>query len=262
MTRRLIACRYCMIRAINAAVEVIGDRWSLLVLRDVMFGNRRHFRVLEDSSEEGIASNILADRLRRLVSAGLLMRADAGCGRRATYSLTEAAIEVSRCWPCSASGACATARRPRCSACESNYWSTAAPLCGRTSWPSCAASTWGRRAAVRRPDRERALGRRLRRGPRCRDRLRRCPGQRVVAERCGRRCPSCLTASRPQFRPLGGGARRRPEAASATLACGPSWRSEHRIRGARGRSGPGRSRPHRPFPYHRGIASGTAAGAR
>jgi len=79
---------------INAAVEVIGDRWSLLVLRDVMFANRRHFRVLEESSEEGIASNILADRLRRLVSAGLLMRADVGRGRRATYSLTEAAIEL------------------------------------------------------------------------------------------------------------------------------------------------------------------------
>src|SRR4051812_5283991 len=41
--------------AINAAVEVIGDRWSLLVLRDVMFGNRRHFRVLQERSEEGIA---------------------------------------------------------------------------------------------------------------------------------------------------------------------------------------------------------------
>ena len=79
---------------INAAVEVIGDRWSLLVLRDVMFGNRRHFRVLQESSEEGIASNILADRLRRLVSAGLLTRADVGRGRRATYSLTEAAIEL------------------------------------------------------------------------------------------------------------------------------------------------------------------------
>jgi DNA-binding HxlR family transcriptional regulator len=38
---------------INAAVEVIGDRWSLLVLRDVMFGNRRHFRVLQERSEEG-----------------------------------------------------------------------------------------------------------------------------------------------------------------------------------------------------------------
>src|SRR5436309_15121035 len=80
--------------AINASVEVIGDRWSLLVLRDVMFGNRRHFRVLQQRSEEGIASNILADRLRRLVTSGLLTRADVGRGRRATYSLTEAAIEL------------------------------------------------------------------------------------------------------------------------------------------------------------------------
>ena len=79
---------------INAAVEVIGDRWSLLVLRDVMFGNRRHFCVLQERSEEGIASNILADRLRRLVSVGLLTRADVGRGRRAAYSLTEAAIEL------------------------------------------------------------------------------------------------------------------------------------------------------------------------
>ena len=79
---------------INAAVEVIGDRWSLLVLRDIMFGNRRHFRVLQEGSEEGIASNILADRLRRLVSAGLLTRADAGRGHRVTYSLTEAAIQL------------------------------------------------------------------------------------------------------------------------------------------------------------------------
>jgi len=34
--------------AINAAVEVIGDRWSLLVLRDIMFGNRRDFHVLQE----------------------------------------------------------------------------------------------------------------------------------------------------------------------------------------------------------------------
>jgi hypothetical protein len=47
---------------INAAVEAFGDRWSLLVLRDVMFGNRRYFRELLADSEEGIASNILADR--------------------------------------------------------------------------------------------------------------------------------------------------------------------------------------------------------
>jgi DNA-binding HxlR family transcriptional regulator len=80
--------------AINAAVEVLGDRWSLLVLRDVMFGNRRHFRVLQELSEEGIASNILADRLQRLVADGLLTRAQVGRGRRAEYRLTEAAIQL------------------------------------------------------------------------------------------------------------------------------------------------------------------------
>jgi len=79
---------------INAAVEAFGDRWSLLVLRDVMFGNRRHFRVLQSQSEEGIASNILSDRLKRLVEDGLLTRDGAGPGHRATYSLTEQAIQL------------------------------------------------------------------------------------------------------------------------------------------------------------------------
>ncbi|MGO4614806.1 winged helix-turn-helix transcriptional regulator [Nocardia sp. 2YAB30] len=79
---------------INAAIEVLGDRWTLLVLRDVMFGDRRHFRRLQSQSEEGIASNILADRLRTLTDAGLLTRDNAGRGRRATYSLTEPAIQL------------------------------------------------------------------------------------------------------------------------------------------------------------------------
>ena len=52
---------------INAAVEVFGDRWSLLVLRDIIFGDHRYFRELQAKSVEGIASNILADRLKRLV---------------------------------------------------------------------------------------------------------------------------------------------------------------------------------------------------
>ena len=64
------------------------------MLRDVMFGNKRYFRELLAGSEEGIASNILADRLKRLVSAGLLTREDAGPGRRAAYSLTEASIQL------------------------------------------------------------------------------------------------------------------------------------------------------------------------
>ena len=79
---------------INATIEVIGDRWSLLVLRDVMFGNRRHFRELIAGSEEGIATNILASRLKQLVAAGLLTRDEARRGQRAAYSLTEAGIQV------------------------------------------------------------------------------------------------------------------------------------------------------------------------
>jgi DNA-binding HxlR family transcriptional regulator len=79
---------------INAAVEAFGDRWSLLVLRDVMFGGRRHFRELQAGSEEGIASNVLADRLKRLVADGLLTRDGARPGQKATYSLTEQAIQL------------------------------------------------------------------------------------------------------------------------------------------------------------------------
>ncbi|WP_018567030.1 winged helix-turn-helix transcriptional regulator [Streptomyces sp. PsTaAH-124] len=80
--------------AINAAVEALGDRWSLIVLRDVVFGGRRHFRELLGHSEEGIASNILSSRLKALVTGGLLTREQAGRGHRATYSLTEAGIQT------------------------------------------------------------------------------------------------------------------------------------------------------------------------
>lgn len=80
--------------AINAAVEVLGDPWAMLVLRDIMFGSRRHFRELLAGSEEGIASNILSSRLKHLTAQGLLTRADARRGQRATYSLTEAGIQV------------------------------------------------------------------------------------------------------------------------------------------------------------------------
>ncbi len=79
---------------INATVEVFGDRWSLLVLRDIVFGDRRYFRQLQAGSEEKIASNILADRLKRLVDTGLLTREDVRAGQRARYSLTEPAIQL------------------------------------------------------------------------------------------------------------------------------------------------------------------------
>ncbi|WP_018700100.1 winged helix-turn-helix transcriptional regulator [Amorphus coralli] len=80
---------------INLTLEQLGDRWSLIVIRDVMFGNRRSYGALLSSSEEGIASNILADRLKRLTAAGLLSREpDPAHRQKAIYSLTEASIEL------------------------------------------------------------------------------------------------------------------------------------------------------------------------
>ena len=80
---------------INLTLEVVGDRWSLLVIRDMMFGNRRHFRELLAKSEEGIASNILADRLRRLTAQGIVSRADDPSHKqKAIYSLTEKGIAL------------------------------------------------------------------------------------------------------------------------------------------------------------------------
>lgn len=80
---------------INLTLEILGDRWSLIILRDMMFGNRRHFRELLTKSDEGIASNILADRLRRLVDEGLISKADDPSHKqKALYSLTEMGIAL------------------------------------------------------------------------------------------------------------------------------------------------------------------------
>jgi DNA-binding HxlR family transcriptional regulator len=80
---------------INLAVEVLGDRWSLVVLRDIMFGNLRTYGDIHGNSLEGIATNILADRLKRLVEAGLVTAAsDPGHKQRTIYSLTEPAIAL------------------------------------------------------------------------------------------------------------------------------------------------------------------------
>lgn len=80
---------------INLTLEAVGDKWSLIVIRDMMFGNRRYFRELLTRSEEGIASNILADRLKRLVEQGIVTKAgDPTHKQKAVYSLTEQGIEL------------------------------------------------------------------------------------------------------------------------------------------------------------------------
>lgn len=79
---------------INLSLEVIGDKWSLLIIRDMIFGGKRHFRELL-RSEEGISSNILADRLKRLTAIGMLTKSDDPSHKqKAIYSLTEMAIAL------------------------------------------------------------------------------------------------------------------------------------------------------------------------
>lgn len=79
---------------INLGLEVFGDKWTLLIIRDMMFAGKRHFREFL-ASDEGISSNILADRLAMLVEAGILTRAgDPSHKLKAIYSLTEKGIDL------------------------------------------------------------------------------------------------------------------------------------------------------------------------
>ncbi|MCD7058761.1 winged helix-turn-helix transcriptional regulator [Pelagibacterium xiamenense] len=80
---------------INLSVELFGDKWTLVVLRDIMFGNLRTYGELHANSLEGIATNILADRLKRLTAARLLTAApDPAHKQRTIYSLTDEAIAL------------------------------------------------------------------------------------------------------------------------------------------------------------------------
>ena len=79
---------------INLAVELLGDRWTFLVLRDLMFAGKRHFREFLQS-EEGISTNILADRLSALVEAGVVVKgADPTHRQKAIYSLTPKGLDL------------------------------------------------------------------------------------------------------------------------------------------------------------------------
>ena len=79
---------------ISLSLEVIGDRWSLLILRDMIFAGKRSYNDFL-ASDERIATNVLRDRLNALVAAKLLVRApDPGHKQRTIYRLTERAISL------------------------------------------------------------------------------------------------------------------------------------------------------------------------
>ena len=79
---------------LNASVEMLGDRWSLLILRDMMVRDSRTYKEFLES-DEGIATNILADRLRKLEGHGIITtERDPSDGRKLIYSLTAKGIDL------------------------------------------------------------------------------------------------------------------------------------------------------------------------
>jgi DNA-binding HxlR family transcriptional regulator len=77
---------------VSISLEILGDRWSLLIIRDLMVRGLRRFREFQQSGE-GIATNILADRLQKLESAGIITaEVDDGDARCVNYRLTEKGI--------------------------------------------------------------------------------------------------------------------------------------------------------------------------
>lgn len=79
---------------ISIALEIFGDSWSLLIIRDLMFKGLHTFNEFA-ASDERIATNILADRLAKLEAAGILAkRPDPADARRIHYRLTERGIDL------------------------------------------------------------------------------------------------------------------------------------------------------------------------
>ena len=96
--------------AVNYGVEIFGDRWSLLIVRDIVFAGKKTYGEFL-KSEEGIATNVLASRLAFLEEQGILSRAPSPDDRRKDfYTLTEK---------------------------------------GWTSFPSCLTSSFGARSTIR-----------------------------------------------------------------------------------------------------------------
>lgn len=79
---------------LNASVEMLGDRWSLLIIRDMMLQGARTYKAFLQCYE-GIATNVLADRLRKLAAYGIITaEPDPSDGRKVIYLLTKKGIDL------------------------------------------------------------------------------------------------------------------------------------------------------------------------
>ena len=80
--------------AIANGLEILGDRWTLLIIRDLMFTNRREFGHFMQAGE-GISTNILSDRLQRLQCHGVITKEDhPEHGRKFIYQLTDKGLKL------------------------------------------------------------------------------------------------------------------------------------------------------------------------
>lgn len=79
---------------ISRSIELLGDRWSLVILRDIALHGRRGFRELLTENAEGISAPVLSRRLSDLVTAGLLTKKEVERGSPGRYSLTENGIQT------------------------------------------------------------------------------------------------------------------------------------------------------------------------
>ena len=79
---------------VSLGLDIFGDRWTLLVIRDLMFSGKRHYREML-ASDEHISSNILADRLKMLLKEGIVSKSDDPTHQqKVLYSLTEKGIAL------------------------------------------------------------------------------------------------------------------------------------------------------------------------
>ncbi|WP_420596366.1 winged helix-turn-helix transcriptional regulator [Deinococcus sp.] len=77
---------------VSLGLDIFGDKWTLLIVRDLMFSGKRHFRELL-ASDEGISSNILSDRLKMLLTEGIISKSgDPSHAQRVIYRLTEKGV--------------------------------------------------------------------------------------------------------------------------------------------------------------------------
>jgi len=79
---------------INASLELFGDKWSLLILRDIIYFGKNSFSDFL-ASEEGIARNILVARLRQLLAGGIISKKpDVSDSRKQHYEMTEDGLDL------------------------------------------------------------------------------------------------------------------------------------------------------------------------